>query len=954
MRLDSEFVRLPLRFDAARLAAEIDRFDESDWRPHPQGFPGNSALPLIAVGGDPANDGVKGPMLPTPHLQACPYLRQVLASFRAVWGRTRLMRLDGDAEATAHVDTHYYWTQHARVHVPIVTHPEVRFFCGDAEVHMAAGESWLFDTWRMHNVRNPRPTRRIHLVADTVGSAAFWELAEAGRRGEPDRYIQHRQDAADPVVTESFNLPEVMTPAELREMIALACDTTTGSPAAAELQLLLARLSADWRAAWARFGDGEEGKPLYRRLLQQAENALLPLADRLQSREGSNAVEAIRNVVIRPALDDTSAPASRGRGTAARRKRTLERPVFVVCSPRSGSTLFFETMARSPTLWTIGTESHGVIEHIPTLHPAERRYQSNRLTAGDATPAVVAQLEEAFVRRLRNRQGAAPPQNASGLRMLEKTPKNALRVPFLAAAFPDALFVYLYRDMRDTISSMLDGWRSERFVTYPKLPGWEGPPWSFLLTPGWRELSGKPLAEVVAMQWSTATRYLLDDLDALPADRWCIASYDALVDDSQQEMERVAAFIGAEWDVTIDQPLPLSRSVLSAPDREKWKRNAADLEVALPLVADVAARARALFASPPTPRAVPPSPASRSANATSARPVAAGQFRSVHTDSFAEILERSGSALILSTYQSGRLITLEALDGTVNTHFRAYPSPMGIAVDPSSLVLGTNQSVVRFRNHPELARATDRGAVFAPLTTHTTGDIRVHELAMAGSELVIVNTRFSCLCTLDERASFKPIWQPSFITELVPEDRCHLNGLAIVDGAARFVTALGMSNEKTGWRDRKASGGILIDVPQNEIVARDLSMPHSPRWYEGRLWVLESGEGRLCTIDPRSGDRQIVAEVPGFARGLAFAGPFAFIGLSQVREHVFDGLPVAERGARSCGVWAVDLRNGRIAGFLRFEGIVQEIFDIQILPGIRRVDFLEPSDPRINTTFIVG
>ena len=182
MRLDTELVKLPLRFDADRLAAEVAAFGEEDWRPHPQGHPGNSALPLIAAGGDPADDATKGPMRPTPHLARCPYLRQVLASFGAVLGRTRLMRLDGNAEATAHADTNYYWMQRVRIHVPVVTQPEVRFLCGDREVHMAAGEAWIFDTWKVHNVLNPNPTRRIHLVSDSVGSAAFWDLVAAGER----------------------------------------------------------------------------------------------------------------------------------------------------------------------------------------------------------------------------------------------------------------------------------------------------------------------------------------------------------------------------------------------------------------------------------------------------------------------------------------------------------------------------------------------------------------------------------------------------------------------------------------------------------------------------------------------------------------------------------------------------------------------------------------------------
>jgi uncharacterized protein (TIGR03032 family) len=175
--------------------------------------------------------------------------------------------------------------------------------------------------------------------------------------------------------------------------------------------------------------------------------------------------------------------------------------------------------------------------------------------------------------------------------------------------------------------------------------------------------------------------------------------------------------------------------------------------------------------------------------------------------------------------------------------------------------------------------------------------------------------------------------------------------VAVVEGTVRYVTALGESNVKEGWRANKSDGGIVIDVVTNQIVARGLSMPHSPRWYNGQLWVLESGQGRLCTIDPATGARNIVAEVPGFARGLAFAGPYAFIGLSLVRERVFDGIPIAQRADRSCGVWLVDTRDGKTLGFLRFEGSVQEIFDIQLLAGARYPEVLEPTDDHVGAAF---
>lgn len=598
MKLPTPFIRLPLTFDAARLAAEIETIDDRAWRPHPEGHPGNSAVPLIAVDGDPHNDAVRGVMLPTPALDRLPYVKQVLAAFHAVWGRTRLMRLDGNAEAIAHTDTNYYWSYHARVHVPVVTDPAVRFLCSDEAVHMAAGESWIFDTWRRHNVLNPNPTRRIHLVADTVGSAAFWELVDRGLAGAADaEHVPYAPLRSATLSTESVNHPIVMQPPEQAELIALIASSMTGAAREAEEQLLriLEVLRRDWRSAWARFGPRPDGWPLYRQLIRRATAECEPLRGRIVLGNGIDAIDAVTSLVVRPALAaDAESGAMPSR--VPRPRKPIERPVFIVCAPRSGSTLFFETLAQSPSLWTVGGESHSVIEGMPALHPASRRHHSNRLTAADATPDVVAELEERFARQLRDRDGRAPRRDERALRLLEKTPKNALRVPFLAAAFPEATFVYLYRDIRDTISSMLDAWRSGKFVTYPALPDWSGPPWSLLLTPGWRDLGQKPLAEIVAAQWSTATRYLLDDLEQLDPRRWCVSRYDALLADPQAEMLRLARFLDIEWDRVLSAPLPHSRTTLTAPDPEKWKRNADDLAIAMPLVEEVAARARALFA----------------------------------------------------------------------------------------------------------------------------------------------------------------------------------------------------------------------------------------------------------------------------------------------------------------------------------------------------------------------
>ena len=189
-------------------------------------------------------------------------------------------------------------------------------------------------------------------------------------------------------------------------------------------------------------------------------------------------------------------------------------------------------------------------------------------------------------------------------------------------------------------------------------------------------------------------------------------------------------------------------------------------------------------------------------------------------------------------------------------------------------------------------------------------------MAWAGDELWIVNTRFSCLCTLDPDYSFVPRWRPPFITALAAEDRCHLNGLAVMPGergalVPRYVTALGATDTPGGWRQDKAKGGCLMEVPSGEVLVHGLSMPHSPRWHDGRLWLLESGTGQLVLVDPANGQRQTVTELPGFARGLAFAGPYALVGLSKIRAtSAMDGVPLAARRDRlKCGVGVVDLRS---------------------------------------------
>ena len=218
----------------------------------------------------------------------------------------------------------------------------------------------------------------------------------------------------------------------------------------------------------------------------------------------------------------------------------------------------------------------------------------------------------------------------------------------------------------------------------------------------------------------------------------------------------------------------------------------------------------------------------------------------------------------------------------------------------------------------------------------------------------MVNTRFSCLCTLDQDYSFVPRWRPPFISALAAEDRCHLNGLAMVAGRPRYVTILGETDSAGGWRAHKPHGGCLIDVPGGEVITRGLSMPHSPRWHAGRLWLLESGTGRLVQVNVVDGQQRTVADLPGFARGLALIGSYAFVGLSKIRPtSALDGVPLARRrNELKCGVAAVDLCRGQIVGFVEFQTAVEEIFDVQILLGVRFPEVVGFQKEAVHNTFI--
>ena len=283
MELDRPFLKLPFIFDTAVLAGEVEGVLPEQWLPHPSGLPGNTAVPLVAINGEP-RDGFDGQMAATEVLRNSPYLMQVVSSFGEVVARSRLMRLAPGAEVQEHVDFNYHWYSRVRIHVPIITEPSVRFFCGQEEVHMAVGEAWLFDSWRRHRVINGSPSDRIHLVIDIAGSARFWRMVRQVQRrpesSEPSR-IAFDEQANPSLMTERFSAAPVMAPGEMSAIVTELMADCSANPDNDQAVLeyyhdLLFDLVHDWRNHWSLYGFMAEGFEGYQRLLQKAQGALKP------------------------------------------------------------------------------------------------------------------------------------------------------------------------------------------------------------------------------------------------------------------------------------------------------------------------------------------------------------------------------------------------------------------------------------------------------------------------------------------------------------------------------------------------------------------------------------------------------------------------------------------------------------------------------------------------------
>ncbi len=300
-------------------------------------------------------------------------------------------------------------------------------------------------------------------------------------------------------------------------------------------------------------------------------------------------------------------------------------------------------------------------------------------------------------------------------------------------------------------------------------------------------------------------------------------------------------------------------------------------------------------------------------------------------------------SLAFSTYQAGKLFLIGMNStGKLSIYERTFERAMGLCAKGNSLYLATIYQIWRFENMMEEGqRYKGYDAVYVPQMSCVTGDIDVHDVAVADNEqLYFANTLFCCVAETSPTHSFKPIWRPEFISKLAAEDRCHLNGLAMRDNIPRYVTAVSTTDVHEGWREHRRDGGVLMDIATNEVLAEGLSMPHSPRWYDGALWFLNSGKGELRQMNVKTGKMEQICFCPGYARGLAIYDDYAVVGLSKPRHNkTFSGLPLNEtleekKVAPRCGLEIVNLQTGDIEHTLTLEGIIEEIYDVAILPGI--------------------
>ncbi len=332
-------------------------------------------------------------------------------------------------------------------------------------------------------------------------------------------------------------------------------------------------------------------------------------------------------------------------------------------------------------------------------------------------------------------------------------------------------------------------------------------------------------------------------------------------------------------------------------------------------------------------------------------------FSSRFTENVPGILKGLNISLAMTSYQSQAFFLVRSDGQTIDTNIKRFRRPMGLAVTRDQITLGTFSEILRFnRNDAVISDLEDKeriDACFVPSASHVTGMINIHDIAYGDEGLWVVNSAFSCLATIEPGYSFVPRWKPPFISDLKPEDRCHLNGMALQNGEPRYVTTFNQMDKKNAWKSDGKLKGTLIDVETDEILLDDLIMPHSPKVHQEQLYFCESGRGLVCRYDPIDKRKVNLAQLQGFTRGIDFWGPLMFVGTSQTRKSDTKNVaPVSlEFDETYCGIWIINLETNEIVGEVIFEGDVKQIYDLTIIPGMSYPELIEPFDTRVKDTF---
>jgi uncharacterized protein (TIGR03032 family) len=322
-------------------------------------------------------------------------------------------------------------------------------------------------------------------------------------------------------------------------------------------------------------------------------------------------------------------------------------------------------------------------------------------------------------------------------------------------------------------------------------------------------------------------------------------------------------------------------------------------------------------------------------------------FSCTYSPNVPELLRQLNITLAISTYQAGKVIFISAVDDENLIQLpRNFKKAMGMAFKPGKMAIAVQDEVIVLANSEQMARTYPPkpnvyDALYLPRATYYTGHVDLHDLDWEGEDLWAVNTRFSCLARITDNFSFEPVWKPDFITELVPEDRCHLNGVAFKKGKPKYVSALGKTNSKEGWRPGKANGGIIIDVESNKVICENLAMPHSPRVYGEELYFLLSADGQLVKLDQKKESYEIMHSFDGYVRGMSKYDDYLFVGLSKIRKKSssFGDLPIAEKSVK-CGIDILHFPTMSKVAQIQYQTSVEELYDVKILEGMSRPNVL--------------